>query len=736
MAYLLTRNREQDFCARIRLPAGPAVVGRSSKSTIRIEDRSVSKVHATIEPLADGRFRVEDMGSRNGVVHAGRRRKRVVVEVGEEVRLGEVVVTFCGDGAETMPIPERVPRPTPSDFETSLERDSQAPTASGLWTRSERWALVLFGAVALALGAGVWWLSRPAAPDDAATVAGNPSGSESSSASEPVAEVVPSLEPLLALPPERIRRLRRVWLGMYGRIPSRGELRAAQSQKIDDLLLAARSSDEFWRWRAWCNIGHAALDEEILCAAPTDLPQWLALLRKVGAAEWPGDAAPLPDNSGDDRAYRGWLLQLLDDPEKPMGAATFARSVWTAARDSAPSLAADRVLLRRFGGGLPPLGARGLTRTLVHAPDVLGVRVPTNAAWVQEVLYWLLARKVPIAYAEELAAKIADTPRVLIEEIVLSREFGAAPAARIAQVMPQGRKAGGVRIDAWCDFPVRQLLRDPAAVPRLWARLSSALVQIYPVDTVWADVATTRQNSLPARWSPGEVCVFDRAPQTDVGAGTIRIVDGVFTPELRAVASLVGDPAVPALTDKVRQQLRESLTLRSVDDDWLAWRDRLRLGGYRLLGGHAEGAVHTPAARAILATQAEFDANRQQIAHTAAYVGVTIRQSPGQPERSWEDFMAALELLAVRFPDVPYDLWLWGSPDPHDAARTGATSVTQGVQTVRVRWGGSVERGRVVHETLPARQQHPALRNWQPARPPKEDSPTAGTSVAAEGQQK
>lgn len=269
---------------------------------------------------------------------------------------------------------------------------------------------------------------------------------------------------------------------------------------------------------------------------------------------------------------------------------------------------------------------------------------------------------------------------------------GASEGAQV-EVPPRGV----VHMDVWCDFPVRKLLREPARVPRLWGRLSSALLHVYSVEqTALTDL---RARSLPQQCLPMELWVLDRRPAQRLPVGNIRVVDGLLTPSLRALADLGGDPVVPAFTPEDRKSLRERLQLGAIDDDWPAWRDRLRLGGFQLLGGSAEGAIHDAAARTVLAAQAEFDAAHDRGAGIATTVSVTLGHAPGSEERVWEDFMAALELLSVRFADLSYDIWFWGHAEQGD-----------GCQALRLRWGHPVVRGKVVHATLPASRQHRVLR--------------------------
>lgn len=75
------------------------LVGRSPTADLRLEDPSVSRLHARIEMRDDGVY-VEDLGSRNGTmvdrdaVEAPRR-----LEIDDEVMVGSAALVFRGVGA-------------------------------------------------------------------------------------------------------------------------------------------------------------------------------------------------------------------------------------------------------------------------------------------------------------------------------------------------------------------------------------------------------------------------------------------------------------------------------------------------------------------------------------------------------------------------------------------------------------------------------------------------------------
>ncbi|KYF93010.1 Fis family transcriptional regulator [Sorangium cellulosum] len=84
-------------------PDTPVTIGRTAPASLRIEDPTLSREHARFS-LADGRVRVEDLGSRNGTRIAGRRVKEAELEIGDEVVLGGVLVRIEALGAAGGPL--------------------------------------------------------------------------------------------------------------------------------------------------------------------------------------------------------------------------------------------------------------------------------------------------------------------------------------------------------------------------------------------------------------------------------------------------------------------------------------------------------------------------------------------------------------------------------------------------------------------------------------------------------
>ena len=82
---------------RVRVARG-LLVGRSPSAGIKLEDQTVSRVHARLE-CREGQVFVEDLGSRNGTLLNGRPVARDALLVpGDRVRIGSTEIVFLGVG--------------------------------------------------------------------------------------------------------------------------------------------------------------------------------------------------------------------------------------------------------------------------------------------------------------------------------------------------------------------------------------------------------------------------------------------------------------------------------------------------------------------------------------------------------------------------------------------------------------------------------------------------------------
>ncbi len=70
----------------------PFVLGRQQGCDLVVRDSRASRRHAELTPESDGRWRLRDLGSANGTSIDSVRTSEAVLEGGEEIRIGEVVI--------------------------------------------------------------------------------------------------------------------------------------------------------------------------------------------------------------------------------------------------------------------------------------------------------------------------------------------------------------------------------------------------------------------------------------------------------------------------------------------------------------------------------------------------------------------------------------------------------------------------------------------------------------------
>ena len=71
----------------------PLTIGRGGRSEIILNDVCLSREHARVVPIAGG-VRIEDLGSRNGIVTNGERVRSIELVPGERVLLGNITLTL------------------------------------------------------------------------------------------------------------------------------------------------------------------------------------------------------------------------------------------------------------------------------------------------------------------------------------------------------------------------------------------------------------------------------------------------------------------------------------------------------------------------------------------------------------------------------------------------------------------------------------------------------------------
>ncbi len=778
VAYLLTRNEGRDFCARVQLPETPVVIGRSSRASIRIQDRSVSKIHAALEPVpGSNHFRLRDLGSRNGILFHGKRLKEVELFPGDEVQIGNVYLTLCGDA----PTPPADPTPTGPASDPPAPapaRDARARRAAPGWTmvlsKTERVLLAAFLLLSTALAVALWTLPRAAkqdaapspnpppkiAPDGDAAVAGPPAPATSVpiSVEIPCADWLPLGRDLDRLCAESGCHLSTAAVEFH-------VARADEPGRFESNLLALRARglvrttpqgaelSPFGTARPHTLAIPLALSTEALAAVPwigrvpgrllerdsarpayeslDDVPAAeIAALRRTWALRF--RRAPTVEEILAHRGRNGLDGCLLDETHSQSaisGGDIALASLWVALWGRAPSgdeAACLEAIVRA------PVSWADLRPHLVPYL-VQGPRVPwpargrtSMAAWVRGVVRYCLGSELDASAVEEIAERLdAGTlrPALVFEECALAAGWCSGDDA----APPPPRDAAGahapptLRIDLYCNFPVRPLLREPVRLPRLWKRLETALLTIFPVEphtlpSLWQAMlaASRNQEALVAShlgliggWLPD-------------GRGEPRalLADGLFVPALRRLTDIVGRTHLEEPPRGSRPWVRQRLAIELVDsasrgEPAVAAAQVLQYGGFHLLGAGGEGTVYRPPARTLLLAGAA-------LAHTPDEPMAVLASlaEPPAPNGSgaWDELFATLELLALEQPQRRFDVWLWGR------AEGGAAEL------VRIEWGPDIKRGFVHYSTQPATCYHPRLSRLAPDG--SEDDPSASDDDA------
>ena len=147
------------------LTTARTILGRAEDATIQLAHPSVSRQHAEVAVLHDGRLELIDSGSSNGLVLNGKTIRREILEGGDLFELGDVRVRVLEPGAAV---------PTSALAESSS--DAEKPRA---WLPA-----VVFVAVVVIGGAAAWIARQPHALPSGGTV-GTSTNDAPAAATEP-----------------------------------------------------------------------------------------------------------------------------------------------------------------------------------------------------------------------------------------------------------------------------------------------------------------------------------------------------------------------------------------------------------------------------------------------------------------------------------------------------------------------------------------------------------------------
>lgn len=133
-----------------------AVIGRGEECEISINHPSVSRVHAELRPIGDGRYEIVDLGSANGVRVNGVELPHSLLDARDVVELGDVVLKFIPAGQIYIP-------GTDETLKRGFDTARQTPQGVGTPVKIAIGAAVVAVGVVVALA-----LSSPAGTTDIA----------------------------------------------------------------------------------------------------------------------------------------------------------------------------------------------------------------------------------------------------------------------------------------------------------------------------------------------------------------------------------------------------------------------------------------------------------------------------------------------------------------------------------------------------------------------------------------
>jgi pSer/pThr/pTyr-binding forkhead associated (FHA) protein len=284
----------------------PLVMGRGEECDVPINHPSVSRVHAEIKPLGDGRYEIVDRESANGVRVNGVELPRTLLDARDVIELGDVILKFIPAGDIYVPGAEESQQMSALTLGGTAIGAHVGPGGGKLPTGVKIAAIGGALAILLALGVAIATRGSSAQPEIA------------SSGTEPVDAAMRTLSEAKALldkgdaegaarkaaeiPEDSnarktadYRQIQGAWAdALFAKAAATSD--PAQKRALLDQISRATNVDSIRRKRAaneLASLGAGSVDISDLPSAPKDPPKVAA--QAPSHAQSAGDPAPAPE---------------------------------------------------------------------------------------------------------------------------------------------------------------------------------------------------------------------------------------------------------------------------------------------------------------------------------------------------------------------------------------------------------------------------------------------------------
>ncbi len=287
----------------------PLVMGRGEECDVPVNHPSVSRVHAEIQPLGDGRYEIVDRESANGVRVNGVELPRTLLDARDVIELGDVILKFIPAGDIYVPGAEE------SQQMSALTLGGTAVGAelgrsTGKWSNGTKLAAVGGGlAVVLALGVAIATRGSSAQPEITAGSAAEPADSAMRALADAKAlldkgDIDGAARKATEIPEDSnarktsdYRQIQGAWAdALFAKAAATND--PNQKRALLDQISRATTVDSIRRKRAaneLSALSAGSVDISDLPSAPKDPPKVAAQPIAHAASPSPVDPAPAPD---------------------------------------------------------------------------------------------------------------------------------------------------------------------------------------------------------------------------------------------------------------------------------------------------------------------------------------------------------------------------------------------------------------------------------------------------------